>query len=156
MLGFWVIGGTVGAALTFGVDGTAGMGIAGLWWGLCCGLSVAAAIGLVFLLRTDWVAEAHTARARIEGADGSRKPSSSDGGGGGGAGEEGHDMKLDAVVSSVASSKAVQPQSSRCGASAAGGRDSLERMPVIAAEAVAVVSAWQELNPAAQQALETV
>ena len=46
LVGFWLLGLTIGAALAFG----AGMGPRGLWWGLAIGLFTVA-VGLVFVLR---------------------------------------------------------------------------------------------------------
>lgn len=46
VIGFWLLGLTIGSALAFG----AGMGSAGLWWGLAIGLFTVA-IGLLFVLR---------------------------------------------------------------------------------------------------------
>lgn len=60
-VGFWVVGVTLGSALTFGV----GMGVAGLWWGLSAGLTCTASIGVVVVLRTDWASEADAAWQRI-------------------------------------------------------------------------------------------
>ena len=48
--GFWVVGLSVGASLTFGLQ----IGVVGLWWGLAAGLSACAAVGVVFVGRTDW------------------------------------------------------------------------------------------------------
>lgn len=60
-VGFWVVGVVLGSALTFG----AGMGVAGLWWGLAAGLTCTATIGVAVVLRTNWAAEAEAAWQRI-------------------------------------------------------------------------------------------
>lgn len=60
--GFWVIGVSLGAVLTFGVSS---VGVAGLWWGLAAGLTTTATIGAIILLRTDWEGEAGRAQQRV-------------------------------------------------------------------------------------------
>jgi len=66
-VGFWAIGVTLGAALTFGAD----VGVEGLWWGLAAGLTCTAMIGVVMVLQTDWDAETKAARQRIAGTEAS-------------------------------------------------------------------------------------
>jgi MATE family multidrug resistance protein len=46
VIGFWLLGVTIGSALAFGAD----MGPAGLWWGLAIGL-FAVAVGLLWVVR---------------------------------------------------------------------------------------------------------
>ena len=46
LVGFWLLGLTIGSALAFG----AGMGPSGLWWGLAIGLFTVA-LGLMWVLR---------------------------------------------------------------------------------------------------------
>lgn len=60
-VGFWLIGLPVGASLTF----KAGLGVAGLWWGLFAGLTSVATIGIAALARTDWDLESRQALTRI-------------------------------------------------------------------------------------------
>lgn len=59
--GFWVAGLPVGAALTF----AAGLGVAGLWWGLLSGLTVSSATFLWVLTRVDWEHECKAAAKRV-------------------------------------------------------------------------------------------
>ena len=55
ILGFWVLGVPIGAALTF----AAGLGVFGLWWGLVIGIYCTAIIGILILrFRMDWRKEA--------------------------------------------------------------------------------------------------
>jgi len=61
-VGFWLIGVSFGAVLTFEVSS---VGVAGLWWGLAAGLTTTAIIGVVILLRTDWSVEAERAQQRV-------------------------------------------------------------------------------------------
>jgi MATE family multidrug resistance protein len=61
LVGFWLLGLPVGAALTFG----ARVGVAGLWWGLAAGLTCVASFGAAVLFRTDWEAEARRALVRV-------------------------------------------------------------------------------------------
>eukprot|EP00966_Prymnesium_polylepis_P165543 3826772-Prymnesium_polylepis.2 len=60
-LGFWVIGLSAGATLTFG----ARMGVYGLWWGFALGLTCVATLGVTILLRIDWAREAAEAQQRV-------------------------------------------------------------------------------------------
>jgi MATE family multidrug resistance protein len=69
-VGFWVIGVSLGAILTFPVD----MGVAGLWWGLAAGLTCTALLGAVIILRTNWSVETEAAQQRV----GAKKPSSTE------------------------------------------------------------------------------
>jgi hypothetical protein len=62
LVGFWLLGGSVGPALTFGAH----MGVGGLWWGMAVGLTITAAISIGILSRVDWEAEARAARTRTE------------------------------------------------------------------------------------------
>merc|ERR1712224_970335 len=66
-VGFWLIGISLGALLTFEVSS---VGVAGLWWGLAAGLTTTALIGVVILLQTDWPHEAEAAQHRV----GAKKP----------------------------------------------------------------------------------
>jgi len=61
-VGFWVIGVSLGAALTFEISD---LGVAGLWWGLAAGLTTTASIGVVIMLRTNWSVEAEAAQQRV-------------------------------------------------------------------------------------------
>lgn len=62
ILGFWVFQVPVGAILTFVAD----LGVSGLWWGMICGVYVAAVIGLWILkVRIDWVDETIKAVKRL-------------------------------------------------------------------------------------------
>jgi len=60
-VGFWMIGVSLGAVLTFEV----GIGVAGLWWGLAAGLTTTALIGAALIFRTDWSVEAEAAKQRV-------------------------------------------------------------------------------------------
>ena len=62
LVGFWVIGTVVGASLCF----AAGLGVAGLWWGLAIGLTATATVGLGCLSQTNFKHEAHLATQRIQ------------------------------------------------------------------------------------------
>lgn len=66
LLGFWVMGLPIGAALAFAGD----MGVYGVWWGLVAGLSVAAAVSIMLLTRINWHIEASLARQRLLGGGG--------------------------------------------------------------------------------------
>ena len=59
--GFWCIGLSVGASLTFGLQ----LGVVGLWWGLAAGLTSVAVVGVPLILQTDWDAEARAAQERV-------------------------------------------------------------------------------------------
>ncbi|KAK1741501.1 multidrug and toxic compound extrusion (MATE) family protein [Skeletonema marinoi] len=62
ILGFWVLGVPIGAALTF----AAGLGVFGLWWGLVIGIYCTAIIGILILrFRMDWRKEAEKSIKRL-------------------------------------------------------------------------------------------
>ena len=63
-VGFWVVGLTLGASLAFGAH----VGVAGLWWGLLCGLTFTAILLVTMLLRTDWEAEVRRAQRNLGAA----------------------------------------------------------------------------------------
>jgi MATE family multidrug resistance protein len=75
-LGFWVFGMPVGALLTF----QAGVGLAGLWWGLTVGLTVTTLVSLAQLVFVDWERETLDAAERLaRGAKDAARRLSSDG-----------------------------------------------------------------------------
>ncbi len=75
-LGFWVFGMPVGALLTF----QAGVGLAGLWWGLTVGLTVTTLVSLAQLVFVDWERETIDAAERLaRGAKDAARRLSSDG-----------------------------------------------------------------------------
>lgn len=65
-IGFWVVGTTLGAVLTFAVweDESPVTRVAGLWWGLVTGITATSLIGVMYLSQTDWQAEADAAHQR--------------------------------------------------------------------------------------------
>jgi O-antigen/teichoic acid export membrane protein len=60
LLGFWLVGLPVGAALTF----SAHVGLIGLWWGLAAGLCGTSMFGFFQVLRVDWNKEVQDAQNR--------------------------------------------------------------------------------------------
>ena len=62
ILGYWVLGVSMGATLTF----AAGLGVFGLWWGLVIGIYCTATIGILILrYRMDWQKEAEKSIKRL-------------------------------------------------------------------------------------------
>ena len=149
-LGFWLIGFTVGPALTF----AARLDVAGLWWGMAVGLTAAAAIGGVLLLRTDWDAEVAAARARVGDGDGG-------GSGGGGAAATGA-VGVGAAAQETSSTTKVgstRPPPSEA-VQAVASTVSVMELPVLSSQETsrhadeAGEDGWHTLNPAAQQAAQ--
>ena len=91
-VGFWLIGTSIGAALTFsnsfgaafkGDDGRrseeeddddrlggsrkGSMGVAGLWWGLVIGISATSVVGIINLSRMNFGDEVRIAKERVRG-----------------------------------------------------------------------------------------
>ena len=124
VLGFWVLGGPIGSALCFG----ARLGVAGLWWGMAAGLTVAALVGVGLVLRTDWAVEARVARERA-----------------GAVQDRGNDITAGTEVpqapltrDATASLTAIASERQHAGS-----------------EQAEATSPWQELNPAAMEARAT-
>jgi MATE family multidrug resistance protein len=66
LVGFWVIGTSVGVVLTFGPPR---LGVAGLWWGLALGISATSVVSVGMLSRTNWTREAAMACERVAGVE---------------------------------------------------------------------------------------
>ena len=124
-LGFWLIGGSLGPALTFG----ARVGVGGLWWGMVVGLTLAMAIGGWVLLRADWHAEAAAAQARARA-----HPAGDGSGGGDGEGSGGRARRTKASKTAEIAPPSVSTPA------------------LDTASTVATLDGWTELNEAAVQA----
>eukprot|EP00892_Ulva_mutabilis_P001187 jgi/Ulvmu1/11069/UM007_0251.1 len=62
LFGFWGVGVTTGAVLTFGL----GRGLRGLWVGILCGICSTAVMNFCAFYRLDWAAEAAAARGTVD------------------------------------------------------------------------------------------
>lgn len=60
-IGFWVIGTVLGGILAF----VAGLGVSGIWWGLCVGVCCTSCLGMYILSRIDFDKEAASAQHRV-------------------------------------------------------------------------------------------